>query len=130
MPNQKPKATTRGDRIQAYCTLIWGESEYGYDIPVETDDYVNYQTFIRKDFGLSYGDILMASDPSCGSANEAYAELESKLAFRCKHNSGGQSLSREEYQSRQRGEMGENAPFAEKFAKALACRRLEVVETK
>lgn len=88
MPDQKPKGTTRGERIQEYCTILWGKSENGYDMDVETDDCANYIGFIRKDNGYNFGTPLMATG-LYKSADRVYDELEKELAFYCKHKSNG-----------------------------------------
>lgn len=95
MPDQKSKGATQGERIQNYCTILWGESEYGYDIPIETDDYINYCAYIRKDSGHSFGDVVMASG-ACSSAEKACDELERRLAIRYKHALSGKPMTREE----------------------------------
>jgi hypothetical protein len=51
MPDQKSKGAAQGERIQELCTILWGKSDYGYDLEIETDDHVYYQAFVRKDNG-------------------------------------------------------------------------------
>ena len=88
MPDQKSKGAGQCERIQNYCTILWGESDTGYDLDIETDDYFYYQAFIRKDNGYCFGNPIMAS-AVCTSADKAYDELEKELAFYCKNKSNG-----------------------------------------
>jgi hypothetical protein len=84
MPDQKSKGAAQGERIQEYCTILWEEGDYGYDLEIETDDHVYYQAFIRKDNGYSFGDPAMAT-MLCKSADRACDELEMRLRISCEH---------------------------------------------
>jgi hypothetical protein len=88
MPDHKPKETTRGQRIQEYCTILWGKSDSGYDLDIETDHHMYYQGFIRKDNGYCFGPPIIAT-MLCSSADKAYDEMEKELAFYCKQKSSG-----------------------------------------
>jgi hypothetical protein len=46
-------SSAQGKRIQANCKIIWGDSDYEFD--VETDDWINYWGFVKKDFGFFFG---------------------------------------------------------------------------
>jgi hypothetical protein len=40
--------TSRDERMEANCKIIWGDAEY--DIDIGTEDYYRYQAFVREDF--------------------------------------------------------------------------------
>jgi hypothetical protein len=70
-------SSTQGQRIEANCKIIWGKS-YDYDLDIETDDYINYLCHVKKDFGESYGPLLMMTC-LCRSSEAAWAELDRML---------------------------------------------------
>jgi hypothetical protein len=106
MRDPKPKEQTQYDRIQQFCKLLWGESDYGYDMPIETDDYINYHIYIRKHLGTSLGGVLTGAIAR-GSAERATNELERKLAIMCKHAISGVPMTREERVDCSCGKKGE-----------------------
>jgi hypothetical protein len=67
----------RGQRIEANCKIIWG-NDSEYDLEMETDDYVHYYCFVRKDFGSSFGPILTMTNV-CNSSEAACTELDRML---------------------------------------------------
>lgn len=77
-------AEAQGERIQANCKIIWGDSEYGYEIEVETDDWTIYQGYVKKDFGLSYGPLLIMTG-FCSSDENTWKELDRMLDGMAKH---------------------------------------------
>ena len=84
MPNQESAGFARGQRIQDYCKVIWGDG--CYDIEVDTeDDY--YYGHIRKEFDDHYGPMLLDSG-RCDSMDEACDVLERMLADECKSREG------------------------------------------
>jgi len=80
-PAQKSEGALRGERIQAYCKILWGDCYCDIEFEAEDDDHY---AFIRKDLGDSYGPLLLDSE-RCGSMDEASAKLERMLAAACKH---------------------------------------------
>ncbi|KAH6953794.1 hypothetical protein BKA56DRAFT_604393 [Ilyonectria sp. MPI-CAGE-AT-0026] len=70
-------ASTRYQPIQANCAIIWGQGDY--DIEIETDDWVVYQGFVRKDFGTEFGPVLTGTLP-CNSSDHAYRVLDRMLS--------------------------------------------------
>src|SRR5271156_4866994 len=70
-------SSAQGQRIEANCMIIWG-NDCEYDLDIETDDYVNYMCYVKKDFGDSFGPPLMISS-LCRSSEAAWAELDRML---------------------------------------------------
>ncbi|KAH6988416.1 hypothetical protein EDB80DRAFT_730073 [Ilyonectria destructans] len=70
-------SSARYQRIQANCAIIWGQGDY--DIEIETDDRVDYQAFVRKDFGNEFGPPL-AVTWLCKSSDHAWRELDRMLS--------------------------------------------------
>lgn len=49
-------SSARGQRIEAYCEIIWGQGDYDLELETdETDDYVTCMIVVRKDLGTEYG---------------------------------------------------------------------------
>lgn len=69
-------ASDRSKRIEANCKNIWGDGDY--DIDVETDDWTTYYGYIKRDFGLSYGPLLLMT-AGCRSPDHVFAELDRML---------------------------------------------------
>ena len=67
----------RGQRIEANCKIIWGNT-CEYDLDIETDDFVNYACVVKKDFGISFGPPLTMTS-LCPSEESAWAELDRML---------------------------------------------------
>jgi hypothetical protein len=72
-------SSNRGQRIEANCKIIWG-SDCEYDLSIETDDYINYLGYVKKDFGLSFGPVLTLTS-FCHSEEATWAELDRMLEF-------------------------------------------------
>jgi hypothetical protein len=70
-------SSTQGRRIEQNCKIIWG-NDCEYDLSIETDDYVNYICYVKKDFGSSFGPPLTMTSV-CPSDEAAWAELDKKL---------------------------------------------------
>jgi uncharacterized protein YfbU (UPF0304 family) len=69
----------RGQRIEANCKIIWGnDSEYDLEMDIDYV-YVHYVCFVRKDFGLSFGEILLTMTNECNSSEAAWTELDRML---------------------------------------------------
>jgi hypothetical protein len=75
-------ASARGQRIEANCKTIWGTDSV-YDLSEETDDWINYICYVKKDFGTSFGPVLTLS--ICSSSEAAWNELDRKLDELAKH---------------------------------------------
>ena len=88
-------STNQGLRIQASCAIIWGASEYGYEVEVETDDYEWYYGQVQKDHGLSFGEPLLFST-GCRSSEEGWQELERMLALLAKQALSGKPMTHED----------------------------------
>lgn len=71
-------ASTRGQRIEAYCKIIWG-AERSYDIEAEQHDDDYYFMVIREDRGTSFGNPLTFTGFIKGS-DRAWNELEKHVA--------------------------------------------------
>ncbi len=67
----------QGQRIQRNCRLLWGDGNYELDI--ETDDWLTYYCYVRKDFGLHFGPLLTMTG-ACNSSENAWRELDRMLA--------------------------------------------------
>jgi hypothetical protein len=72
----------QGERIQNNCRAIWGDGNYELDI--ETDNWMDWYCYVRKDYGLSFGDLLWMAGP-CNSPEETWGELDRGLAARAQH---------------------------------------------
>jgi len=69
-------SATQSKNITANCTIIWGAGEY--DIDIETDDYVNYICYVKRDFGNAFGPPLTVT-AVCSSSEQAWSELDRML---------------------------------------------------
>lgn len=78
MSTRKSKGADRGQRIQDLCRTIWGNWDYDYELDIETDDYEEYQCFVKKDYGTAFGDPLTAT-MLCKGEEGAWSELERML---------------------------------------------------
>jgi hypothetical protein len=71
--------SSQGKRIEANCKIIWGEY-HDYDLSIDTNDYVLYDCYVRKDFGTSFGPPLTMASAS-GSREKALNELDRILGL-------------------------------------------------
>jgi hypothetical protein len=53
-------------------------------IEIESDDYIDYNAYIRKDFRYYVGDLVIATR-ACSSVEKVCDDLERMLAIRCEH---------------------------------------------
>ena len=67
----------QGQRIQNNCRVLWGDGDYELDI--ETDDWLTYYGYVRKDFGLHFGPLLIMTG-ECNSSENTWRELDRMLA--------------------------------------------------
>lgn len=86
--------STRGQRIQDNCKIIWG-SNCDYDLDLETDDSINYACVVKKDFGLSLGPPLTMTS-LCPSEEAALAELDRMLELWAKQVKRGTPMTKDE----------------------------------
>jgi hypothetical protein len=84
-------SSPQGQRIQAYCEIIWGEGEY--DINVETDDWVKLMGVVKKDFGSYFGPPLTITG-ICNSVEHAWNELDRMLDAWASQIQTGQPMTR------------------------------------
>lgn len=75
------------------CKIIWG-SHYHYDFDIETDDYVHYYCYVKRDFGDSYGPPLTITCV-CVSSDAAWAELDRMLELWAKQIRSGTPITRD-----------------------------------
>lgn len=87
-------SSARGQRIEANCKIIWGD-DCAYDLSTETDDFVNYICFVKKDFGLSFGPPL-AMTSVCPSETEAWEELDRMLRLWAQQVQSGKPMTKAE----------------------------------
>jgi len=86
--------STQVQRIEANCRIIWGNGSE-YELDIETDDYVNYSCYVRRDFGTSFGPALMIAIAH-GSSERALAELDRMLGLWVKYIERGTPMSKDE----------------------------------
>lgn len=85
-------ATTRGERIQANCRIIWGEGDY--DLDLETDDWETYWAVVKKDYETSFGPPLIITE-ICPSDEHAWRELDRMLGVWARQIQSGQPMTAE-----------------------------------
>jgi hypothetical protein len=71
--------SARGQSIEDKCKIIYG-NECDYDISFETDDYIDYMCYVRKDFGDRLGPLLTMVW-GCPSKEAAAVALERQLDY-------------------------------------------------
>lgn len=84
----------QGQRIEANCKVIWGNA-FEYDLDIETDDYVNYICFVKKDYGTSFGSPLTMTCV-CRSSEAAWAELDRMLRLWARQVQRGTPMTKDE----------------------------------
>jgi hypothetical protein len=84
----------QGQRIEANCKIIWG-SNCEYHLNIETDDWVNYICFVKKDFGDSFGPPLTMTS-ACRSSEAAWAELDRMLELWARQVKRGTPMTKDE----------------------------------
>jgi hypothetical protein len=103
-------ASEYSQRIEKYCTIIWGVSENGFELDVETDDWETYFAMVRKDNGDSFGPPLTMTG-ACRSQDEAYKELERMLKTWASQEGSGAPMTREQGLGIFGGRRGEHRPI-------------------
>lgn len=106
-------SSARGQRIEANCKTIWG-SDSEYDLELETDDYITYICFVRKDFGDHFGPPLTMTDV-CPSDETAWAELDRMLELWAKQVKRGTPMTRDEELSIFGGRNGQHTRILSQF---------------
>jgi len=71
-------SSERGQCIEANCKIIWGDGDY--DLDIETDDWVNWQCNVKRDYGDAFGPPLTMNG-LCNSQDRAWSELNECLMF-------------------------------------------------
>jgi hypothetical protein len=107
----------QGQRIEANCKIIWGSS-CDYDLDIETDDWVNYVCVVKKDFGTSYGPLLMITSV-CRSSEAAWAELDRVLDLWAKQVKRWTPMTKAENLEIFEGPKGEHKRLLRKFMDQL-----------
>jgi hypothetical protein len=103
----------QGQRIEANCKIIWGNNcEYDFDI--ETDDYINYICYVKKDFGYSFGPPLTLTS-LCHSSEAAWGELDRMLELWAKQVKRGTPMTKDERLDIFGGRKGEFKKLLSKF---------------
>jgi hypothetical protein len=110
-------SSTRGQRIEANCKIIWG-NDCEYDLDMETDDYVNYMCHVKKDFGVSFGPPLMITS-LCRSSEAAWAELDRMLELWAKQIKRGTPMTKDEKLEVFGGPKGEHKKLLSEFIDAF-----------
>lgn len=85
----------RENRIIANCKTIWGNDSW-YDIEFETDDFMDYVCFVRKDLDTEYGPPLTMTR-LCESEEAALAELDRILVLWAKRIKSGQAVTAKDW---------------------------------
>lgn len=106
-------SSARGQRIEASCKTIWGDA-YDYDLDIETDDYITYICFVKKDFGDSLGPPLIMTNV-CNSDNAAWAELDRMLELWARVVRRGTPMTKEESLEFAGGPRGKHRQLVSKF---------------
>jgi hypothetical protein len=88
-------SSVQGQRIQANCKIIWGDDSE-YDLDAESDDYINYTCFVRKDYGTSFGPPLTMTG-LCYTREGAWAELDRRLKLWARQVQRGTPMTRDEH---------------------------------
>ncbi|KAH8816320.1 hypothetical protein F5884DRAFT_852763 [Xylogone sp. PMI_703] len=83
--------TDRAKRIEASCRIIWGDGVYDFDI--ETDDYITWFGYVKKDFGLDLGPPLTMTG-LCNSEDRAWNELERMLGVWARQVQSGEPMTK------------------------------------
>lgn len=86
-------ASSEAQRIQSLCQLIWGDGDY--DLDLETDDRITYYVVVKKDYGTSFGPLLMMTG-ICHSEDHAWGELDRMLNTWAKQKLSGRPMTDDE----------------------------------
>ncbi len=110
----------QGQRIQRNCGIIWGTGDY--DLDVETDDWVNWNASVKRDY-MYYGPLLTMTS-CCHSPEAAWNELDRMLSLWANQKHNGRPMTQEERLEIFGGPNGKMKPFLRAVAKeqALAVR--------
>jgi hypothetical protein len=111
-------ASEYSQRIENYCTIIWGISTNGFELDVETDDWETYSAMVRKDNGDSFGPPLMMTG-ICRSQDEACEELERMLRTWADQIRSEAPMTRAQKLEIFGGRRGEQRPILEMFMDKL-----------
>jgi hypothetical protein len=85
-------SSDQGKRIQASCKIIWGD-DADYNIDIETDDWVNYLGYVKKDFGTEFGPLLTMTG-FCSSRDQVWRELDRMLDAGARQIQSGQQKTK------------------------------------
>ncbi|KAK4182251.1 hypothetical protein QBC35DRAFT_510322 [Podospora australis] len=106
-------SSEQGERIRANCKTIWGNHD-DYDLSIENDNCVDYQCFVRKDFGDSFGSPI-AMTSCCPSSEAAWAELDRMLGLWASRVKRGTPMTKNERLETFGGPKGKHKAVLSKF---------------
>lgn len=121
MPTEVPKpeehtqttmSNNRGDRLQAYSKIIWGDGDYYFD--QETDDFEYYICWVRR--GFISGKPLTGT-VVCHGPDAAWRELERMLRLLTTCILSGQPITKKKRREIHGGPHGEYKKLLEEMDK-------------
>jgi uncharacterized protein YajQ (UPF0234 family) len=109
-------SSAQGKRIQANRKIIWGDSDYEFD--VETEDSMKYWGFVKKDFGFFFGPPLTMT-ALCNSRENAWNELDRMLDVWARQGQSGEPMTKNQRLEIFGGPNGRNKAVLEMFMAEL-----------
>jgi len=109
-------SSERGQRIEANCKIIWGDGDY--DLDIETDDWVNWQCSVKRDYGDEFGPPLTMTG-LCNSQDRAWSELNRMLDVWARQVQSGLPMTKEQSLDIFSGPNGQSRAVLGKFLDEL-----------
>jgi hypothetical protein len=118
LSEEEARGRAQGERIQAYCRIIWGSCDYDLDIQCDYSSYPTYYCSVCKDFGDAFGPPLTMTG-ICSSEEQAWRELERMLRVWARQVMSGQPMTKEQELEIFSGPNGQNRWVLERWHEEL-----------